>query len=82
MRRRAREAGRAIALPATPCPRAGGSRGSRAGRRPVPQGNGEIALGLLKLTVPIEWLGAAVLNERLIWVRRAPTRMKTLQEST
>ena len=26
------------ALPATPCPRAGGSRGSRAGRRPVPQG--------------------------------------------
>ena len=35
MRRRAREAGRAIALPATPCPRAGGSRGSRAGRRPV-----------------------------------------------
>ena len=38
MRRRAREAGRAIALPAAPCPRAGGSRGSRAGRRPVPQG--------------------------------------------
>src|SRR5438132_11205629 len=38
MRRRAREAGRAIALPATPCPRAGGSRGSRAGRRPVQQG--------------------------------------------
>jgi WD40 repeat protein len=30
MRRRAREAGRAIALPATPCPRAAGSR---AGRR-------------------------------------------------
>ena len=28
MRRRALEAGRAIALPATPCPRAGGSRGS------------------------------------------------------
>src|SRR5271166_6503210 len=27
-----------IALPATPCPKAGGSRGSRAGRRPIPQG--------------------------------------------
>src|SRR5208337_4129735 len=38
MRRRALEAGRAIALPATPCPKAGGSRGSRAGRRPIPQG--------------------------------------------
>ena len=38
MRWRAREAGGAIALPATPCPRAAGSRGSRAGRRPGPAG--------------------------------------------
>ena len=38
MRRRAREAGRAIALSATPCPRAGGSRGSRAGPQAGPAG--------------------------------------------